>query len=95
MNTNKITSIHMLHGIFCFICITELHIGIPSAIVRMQSVHGKLYVLDNSICSENLLNMVLSDIQCETADVDACGARWRGALALLATWRPGKVKNHC
>lgn len=69
--TVDLPAVHVLHGVLSLVGVGEFDVAETAAVLRVEAVGGELYVLDLSVAAEDLDDMVLGDVACETTDMDA------------------------
>jgi hypothetical protein len=67
----NLTTVHVLHCVFCIVGVREFHVAEAATVLRVESIGGKFDVLDFSIAAEDLDNVLLGDIACKATDMDA------------------------
>lgn len=67
----------MLHCVFGLVGCQKFNVAESAAVLGMETIGGEFDELDFSVAAEDLDDVFLGDIACETADVDAGRTRRR------------------
>lgn len=80
--TIHLSTIHVLHCVLGIVRIVVLDVAKAATHQRMETIGRKLDVLYFAVYAEDLNNVLLGDVACQSSDMDAWRSRFRRLFAL-------------